>query len=149
MGAREKEWSHHLVICSRNYEYSVLSRKDLWSYCQSLGSGFRYILGEVLGTQDHLTLRLASHCCVLFLNPIKNHLNTCILNTHTHTHTNMHLTNKHGTFNPKQAYLSIHKQKKTKHTKENLNIHLKPNSNLKMVASISSEKKYHKQMLTY
>ena len=61
----------------------------------------------------------------------------------------MHLANKHGTFNPKQAQISIYKQKKTKHTKENPNIHLKPNSNLNMVASISSNKTCHKQMLIY
>ena len=32
---------------SRNHIYSVLSRKDLWSYYQSMGSEFRYALGKV------------------------------------------------------------------------------------------------------
>ena len=54
------------------------------SYYQSMGSEFRYALGKVLGTQDRLILRLASHHCVLCLNPIKNYLNTYILNSHTH-----------------------------------------------------------------
>ena len=36
--AQEKEYqTHHLVICSRNHEYSVLSRKD-----QRMGLEFRY-----------------------------------------------------------------------------------------------------------
>ena len=77
-------WSHHLVIWSRNHEYSILSRKGLWSYYQSLGSKLRYVLGKVLGTQDRPTLRLALHHCVLYLNLIKNILKTCIY-THTHT----------------------------------------------------------------
>ena len=90
-GKGKLKWSRHLVIWSRNHEYSVLSRKVLWFYYQSLDSEFRYALGKVLGTQDCLTLRLASHHCVLCLNPIKNHLNPCILDSHTHT--NMHLEN--------------------------------------------------------
>ena len=48
------------------------SRKDLWSYYYSMGSEFKYALGKVLDTQDRPTLRLASHHCVLCLNPIKN-----------------------------------------------------------------------------
>ena len=52
MGIREREikWSRHVVIWSRNYEYNVLSRKDICSYYRSLGSEFRYTLGKVLGT---------------------------------------------------------------------------------------------------
>ena len=43
-----------------------------------MGSELRYGLGKVLGTQNRLILRLASHHCVLCLNPIKGILNTCI-----------------------------------------------------------------------
>ena len=105
VGARESwvGWRRHLVIWSRNHEYSILMRNDLRSYYQSLGSKFRYILGKVLGTQDRPTLRLASHHCVLCFNPIKNHLNTCILDSHTHSH---------DIFNPKQTYLSIYPNKR-------------------------------------
>ena len=87
-----------------------------------MGSKFRYALEKVLGTQDRLTLRLASHLCVLCLNPSKNYLNTCILNshTHTHTHTNMHLINNMTSLTlNKYTYLST-KQKRAKHTKETL-----------------------------
>ena len=52
---------------------------------RDMGLEFRYALGKVLGTQDHATLRLASHRFVSYLNPIKNQFNTCILNSHTHT----------------------------------------------------------------
>ena len=44
----------------------------------------------------------------------------------------------------KRTYLST-KRKKVKYTKENPNIHLKPNGNLNMVASISSNKIYQKK----
>ena len=86
VGAREREikWSHYLVIWSRNHEYSIFSRKDFWSYYQSLDSKFRYALGKVLDIQDRPTLKLISHHCVLYLSPIENHLNTCILDSHTH-----------------------------------------------------------------
>ena len=47
---------------------------------RDMGSEFRYILRKVLGTQDHPTLRLASHHCVLRLNLDKIIFNTCILN---------------------------------------------------------------------
>ena len=60
------------------------SRKDFWSYYQSMGSEFRYVFGKVLGTQDYLTLRLASHHCVLCFNFIKNMFNTLYPNSHTH-----------------------------------------------------------------
>ena len=58
------------------------SRKDFWSYYQSMGSEFRYVFGKVLGTQDYLTLRLASHHCVLCFNLIKN-----MFNLHLYSHT--------------------------------------------------------------
>ena len=106
----------------KNHIYSVLSRKDHLSYYQSMGSEFRYAIGKVLGTQDRPTLRLASHHCVLYLNLIKNNLNTCILNLHTHT--SMHLTHNHGIFILKQAYLSIHKAKENQTHTRNPNIHL-------------------------
>ena len=32
---------------------------------RDMGLEFRYVLGKVLGIQDHQTLRLASHYCVL------------------------------------------------------------------------------------
>ena len=96
------KWSCHLVIWSRNHEYSVLS---------SLGSEFRYALGNVLGTQDCPILRLASHHCVLYLNSIKNHLNTCILDSHTHTHNNMHLANNMASLTLK-TYLFIYPNKR-------------------------------------
>ena len=117
------EWSRHLIIWSRNHEYSILSRKDLWSYYQSLGSNFRYVLGKVLGTQDRPTLRLASYHCVLYLNLIKSTFNTCTYtHTHTHTHTIIHLCIQHGIFHPKQnilVYLS-QKKKRIQHIKETL-----------------------------
>ena len=87
-----------------------------------MGSEFRYAIGKVLGTQDRPTLRLASHHCVLYLNLIKNNLNTCILNLHTYT--SMHLTHNHGIFILKQAYLSIHKAKENQTHTRNPNIHL-------------------------
>ena len=45
---------------------------------KDIGSEIRYGLGKVLGTQNRPTLRLASHHCVLCLNPIKSTFNTCI-----------------------------------------------------------------------
>ena len=48
------------------------SRKDLSSYYQSMCLEFRYALRRVLGTLDHPTPTLASHRCVLCINPIKN-----------------------------------------------------------------------------
>ena len=110
--------SCHLVIWFRNHEYSVLSRKDLWSYYQSMGLEFRYPLGKVLGTQDRPTLRLASHHYVLCLNLIKSIFNICI---YTHTHTHYH-TSKHTIWHlyPKTTYLSIYPNKRE------LNISKKP-----------------------
>ena len=97
--------SRHLVFqWFRNHTYSVLSRKVLWSYYQSMSSEFRYALRKVLGTQDRPTLRLASYRCVLRLNLIKNNFNTCIL---THAHTSIHLSIQHGIFHPKTTYLFI------------------------------------------
>ena len=86
VGARERDigGNRHLFLWSKNHEYSILLRKDLWSYYQSMGSEFRYAFGKMLGTQDRLTLRLASYHCVLRPNLIKNHLNTCIQDSHTH-----------------------------------------------------------------
>ena len=139
MGVREKEcWSCHLVIWSRNHEYSVISRKGLWSYYQSMSSEFRNSIGKVLGTKDLPTLRLTSHHCVLCPNLIKNIFNTCI---YTHTYTNIHLSipSNHSSQN---IYLSTLKQKRAKHkrnpsihlTYENPIIHLKQGSNLNMAA---------------
>ena len=64
-----------------------------------MGSELRYGLGKVLGTQNHQILRLASHHCVLCLNPIKGILNIFIL---THTRVSIHLTsnNQHGIKHP-------------------------------------------------
>ena len=104
------KWSCLLVIWSKNLEYSILSRKELWSYCQSLGLEFRYALRKVLGTQDRPTLGLASHHCVLYLNPIKYHLNTCILDSHTDTH-NMHLAKSMASLTL-NTYLSIYPNKR-------------------------------------
>ena len=50
------------------------------------------VLGRYLGTQNRLTLGLASSYCVLCLNPIKGIFNTVSILTHTHTHTH---TSKH------------------------------------------------------
>ena len=66
--------SRHLVLWSRNHEYSALTWKD-WSYYQSMGSEFRYNFGKVLGTQNCLTRGLASTYYVLRLNPIKGIFN--------------------------------------------------------------------------
>ena len=49
-----------------------------------MGLEFRYVLGKVLGTQDHPTPRLASHYCVLHLKLGKIMFNTYFLNSHTH-----------------------------------------------------------------
>ena len=119
---------------SRNHEYSILLRKDLWSYYQSKGLKFRYTLRKMLGTQDHPTLRLASHHCVLCLNLIKSIFNTC---SYTHTHTNIHLSTQHGIFIPKQHIIlkqesQTHKNLNIHLTYENPIIHLKHGSNLNM-----------------
>lgn len=111
--------SRHLVIWSRNHEYNVFSRKDLWSYHQSMGSDFRYALGKVLGTQDHLTLRLGSHHCVLCPNFIKNMFNTCI---YTHTCISIHLS-IHSWHHSSQNTYPFLKQKRAKH-KGNPSIHI-------------------------
>ena len=104
------------------YIYSVLSRKDLWSYYQSMGLEFRYTLGKVLGTQGCPTLRLASHHCVLCLDLIKNMFNTYFL---THTHTSMHLTYDHGIIIPKQhTYQPKAKESQTQTQIRNPSIHL-------------------------
>ena len=66
-----------------------------------MGLEFRYVLGKVLGTQDRLTLRLASHHCVLRLNLDKIMFNTYIL---THTHTSIHLRIQHGIMIPKHIH---------------------------------------------
>ena len=52
---------------------------------RDMGPEFRYVLGKVLGTQDHQTLSLASHHCVLHLKLDKITFNTYVLNSHTHT----------------------------------------------------------------
>ena len=105
------QWFRNRIIAS-------FQGRTFWSYYQSIGLEFRYALRKVLSTQDHLTLMLTSHHYVLCLNPSKNYLNTCILNSHTHT--NMHLTNNMTSLPlNKHTYLSI-KQKRAKHTKETL-----------------------------
>ena len=109
--------SRHLVLWSRNHEYNV--RKDLWSYYQSMGSKFRYALGKMLGTQDRLTLRLASHHCVLRPNLIKNMFNTYI---YTHTHANIHLSIQSWHHSSQNTYPFL-KQKRAKY-KGNPGIHL-------------------------
>ena len=110
----KKCWSCSLVIWSRNNEYSVISRKDLWSYYQSMDSEFRYALGKLLGTQNLLTLRLASHHCVLRPNLIKNM---------SHIHTSINLSIQSWHHSSQNTYLSTLKQKKAKY-KRNLSIHL-------------------------
>ena len=72
------------IASSRGRTFFDLTTKDM-------GFGLRYGLGKVLGTQNRPTLRLASHHCVLCLNPIKSILNIAIL---TYTHTNIYLTIK-------------------------------------------------------
>ena len=80
---------------------------------RDMGSEFRFVLGKVLGTQDHPTLRLASDHCVLHHNLDKIIFNTCIL---THTHTSIHLSIQHGIIHPKtHTYPSI-KPMKPNHT---------------------------------
>ena len=111
------KWSRHLVIWSRNHEYSVFSRNDLWSYNQRLSSEFKYVLRKVWGTQNRPTLRLDSHHCVLYFNLIKSTFNTYIY-THIHTHTSMHTT-WHLSSQTKHTYLSTPK-KGAKHIKETL-----------------------------
>ena len=106
----KKYRSCHLVIWSRNREYSVLSRKDLWSYCQSMGSEFRYALRKVLGTQDRPTLRLATHHCVLCPNLIKNVFNTCI---YTHTHISIHLSVQHGILSQNNKLINLKQKSQT------------------------------------
>ena len=80
--------SPHLVLCSRNHEYSTFMWKGQ-SYYQSMCLTFRYEDGKVLGTQPHPTRGLASNHCVLCLNLIKGMFNIV---SYTHTHINMHLT---------------------------------------------------------
>ena len=81
---------------------------------RNMGSEFRYVLGNVLGTQDCPTLRLASHHCGLHLNLDKIMSNTCTLNSHTHT--SIHLSIQHGVIYPKtHTYPSI-KHKELNHT---------------------------------
>ena len=87
-----------------------------------MGLEFRYTLRKVLGTQDHLTLRLASHHCVLCLNLIKNIFNTYFL---THTHASIHLTYNHGIIIPKQlTYQPKAKESQTQTQIRNPSIHL-------------------------
>ena len=45
---------------------------------RDMGLELRYGLAKVLGTQNHPTLRLASHHYVVCLNLIKGTLNACI-----------------------------------------------------------------------
>ena len=79
-----------------------------------MGLEIRYTLGKVLGIQDCLTLRLASHHCVLHPNLIKNKFNTCI---YTLTHTSIHLSIQHGIFIPKQhTYQPKAREPNTKET---------------------------------
>ena len=78
-----------------------------------MGLKFRYILGKVLGTQDRLTLRLASHYCVLHLNLDKIKFKTCILNSHTHT--SIHLTINIASIIPKHIHILKQKKAKPKH----------------------------------
>ena len=50
---------------------------------RDMDSELRYSFRKVLGTQNCPTLRLASHHCVLCLNPIKGTLNIVSILTHT------------------------------------------------------------------
>ena len=60
---------------------------------RDMSSELRYSLGNVLGTQNHPTLRLASFHCVLHPNPIKGMFNIVYL---THTRASIHLSTQHG-----------------------------------------------------
>ena len=113
--------SRHLVIWFRNHEYSIPSRKDPRSYYQSMGLEFRYALGKVLGTQDHPTLRLVSHHCVLHLNLIESIFNTCI---YTHTHTSIHLSIQYDIFIPKKHTYPSTQTKENQTYQRNPSIHL-------------------------
>ena len=80
---------------------------------RDMGSEFRYIFGKVLGTQDFLTLRLASYHCVLRLKLDLIMFKTYLLNSHTHQHASKHTTWHH---HPKtHTYPSI-KHKKPNYT---------------------------------
>ena len=57
--------------------------RNVLSYYQSMSSEFRYSFRKVLGTQNNLTLGLASSHCVLCLNPIKSIFNIISILIHT------------------------------------------------------------------
>ena len=98
-------------------------------YYQSMSSEFRYVLENVLNTQDRSTLRLAFHHCVLRPNLIKNMFDTCI---YTQTHTRIHLSIQPWHHSSQNTYPSL-KRKRAKH-KGNPSIHL------------TYEKPYHTSM---
>ena len=91
--SEENTRSCHLVLWSRNYEYSALTWKDQFYY-QSMSLEFRYGLEKVLGTQNYPTHWSASTHCVLHLNSIKSTFD--IASSHTYTHTSIHLSIQHG-----------------------------------------------------
>ena len=113
-----------------------------------MGFKFRYTFGKVLGTQDHLTLRLASHHCLLCLNFIKNMFDTCI---YTHTHTSIHLS-IYGIIHPKtHTYLPLNKRKPTQTHMRNPSmwnpiIHLKQGSNPNMAIIRSYKHSYSRSI---
>ena len=57
---------------------AFFQERTFYLITKDMSSELRYGLGKVLGTQNRLTLRLASLHCVYCLNPIKGTLNTCI-----------------------------------------------------------------------
>ena len=65
----EKQRSHHLILWSKNHEYSALTWKDR-SYYQSMSLKFKYGDRKVLGTQPCPTRGSTSSYCVLYLNLI-------------------------------------------------------------------------------
>ena len=76
---------------------------------KDMSSELRYGFGNVLGTQNRLTLSLASSHFVLCLNPIKGTFNivSILTHTHTHTHTNIHLAVNMASIIPKRPNIHL------------------------------------------
>ena len=66
-------------------------------------------VGTTQITQDCPTLRLASHHGILYLNLIKNMLNTCI---YAHIYTSIHLSIQSWHHSSQNTYLSIYPNKR-------------------------------------
>ena len=74
---------------------------------KDISSELRYGFGNALGTQNRLTLSLASSYFVLCLNPIKGTFNIVSILTHTHTHTNIHLAVNMASIIPKRPNIHL------------------------------------------